>query len=90
MQVAAAPDLEPADPRRWAILFTRARLRKGWSYLRLATEVGTSEKVVINACATGRCYSSTALKLAVALDLTVFSFPPPPAVLTAQQAQHGR
>jgi len=82
-------DLPADDPRQWAVLFTRARKRKGWSYVRLATESGVSERSVYTACLTGRCYAVTALKLAVALGLIV-ELPPAPRVLTAKEAQSGQ
>ncbi len=81
--------MAPDDPKHWAILFTRGRLRKGWSYVRLATEAGTTERTTITACTTGHCNSTTALKLSVALGL-LLSLPPLPTVLTAREAQHGR
>jgi len=77
------------DPRHWALLLTRARRRKGWSYVRLATEAGISERATYSACLTGRSHASTILKLASVLGLLLV-LPPPPTVLTAQEAQHGR
>lgn len=82
---APAPD----DPQRWAILFTRGRLRKGYSYVTLATRAGLSERVTIHACLTGKCHATTALKLATALDL-ILALPPLPHILTAREAQHGQ
>ena len=81
--------LDPDDPRQWGRLFTRARLRKGWSYTRVACESRLTERTVITACTTGRCNSASALKLAVALGILV-ALPDPPPILTAQEAQHGR
>lgn len=81
--------LPPEDPRHWAVLFTRARLRKGWSYVRLALEAGTTERTTITACTTGHCNSTTALKLSTALGLQL-TLPPQTPILTAQQAQYGR
>lgn len=76
------------DPLHWAHLFTRARLRKGWSYQRLCLEADISYETAIHACTRGDCLGHTILKLAAALDLAVI--PPFPSILTAQQAQHGR
>ena len=76
------------DPKHWAILFTRARLRKGWTYQRLSLEAEVGRDTVINACLRGECKGQTILKLAHALDLIVI--PPLPTILTAQQAQYGR
>ena len=81
--------LTPDDPRLWAQLFTRQRLRKGWSYVRLSVEAGLSERVTVHACTTGRCHGTTALKLVHALSI-VLTLPPPPRVLSAHEAQHGR
>lgn len=77
----------PTDLAHWANLFTRARLRKGWSYVRLATEAGVSEPTCLRACLTGRCSSDTALKLSASLGLILIL--PTTAILTAQQAQRG-
>jgi transcriptional regulator with XRE-family HTH domain len=74
------------DPRHWAQLLSRARLRKGWSYRRLATAAGLSEPAVIHACLTGRSHATTVLKLANVLGLLLV-LPPPPPVLTAREAQ---
>lgn len=77
----------PTDPLNWADLFTRARLRKGWSYARLVCEADLPEITVKRACTTGRCHSATTLKLALALGLNVIPpFQPP---LTGAQAQRG-
>lgn len=87
------PPLPPLDSlakddlRRWAIVFTRARLRKGLTYLALATRAEVSVTTAITACTTGACNSLTALRLAAVLDL---SLPSLPHVLTAQEAHHGR
>jgi len=78
--------LDRDDPRRWAHLFTERRLHKRWTYLRLATTIGLSERVVIDACLTGNCHASTLHKLAVALDLVLMA----PRVLSAHEAHHGR
>ena len=75
------------DDRRWAILFDQQRRRKRWSYVRLALQAGLSERTTIRACTEGGSYSSTILKLVVALDLTM---PQPPVVLTAREAIYGR
>ena len=80
-----APD-QP-DPRAWAILWTRARKRRGWGYVRLATAIEVDESTVIRACTTGRCSAQTALKLSHALGLTLIL--PQSHVYTAQEAQRG-
>jgi hypothetical protein len=87
MRVSHAPPDDPTDPKHWAILFTRARLRKGWSYVRLSIEAETSHWATVNACLRGTCDGKTILKLAAALEINVIPpFTPP---LTARQAQHG-
>lgn len=77
----------PTDPRHWALLFTRARLRKGWSYVRLSVESEIDRDTVINACIHGRCSSRTLLKLMHALDLMPAL--PQVALLTRQHAHRG-
>jgi transcriptional regulator with XRE-family HTH domain len=77
----------PTDLRHWANLFTRARLRKGWSYQRLACEAGISLASVERACSTGRSSTDSALKLASALGLMLVL--PPTPVLSGHQAQRG-
>lgn len=89
MVALSAPLEDEGDPRLWALLFTRARLRKGWSYTRLAVESGIPMRSSIRACTTGHCNSLTALKLAVTLGL-ILALPEPPKPLTAHQAQFGR
>lgn len=77
----------PTDPQHWANLFTSARLRKGWSYQRLACEADIAYSTSVLACTTGQCSSRTALKLITALGLLLIL--PAPAILTAHQAQRG-
>ena len=77
-----------SDPLHWAHLFTRARLRKGWTYRRLALEADINYETAVLACTKGHCMGQTILKLAHALNLSVI--PPLPRILTAQQAQYGR
>jgi hypothetical protein len=77
----------PTDLRHWANLFTRARLRKGWSYQRLACEAGISYKSTERACTSGRSSTDSALKLASALGLMLIL--PTQNVLTGHQAQRG-
>ncbi len=76
------------DPLHWAHLFTRARLRKGWSNQRLCLEADLDYVTVVRACTKGHCHSQTILKLAAALGLIVI--PPLPAILSAREAQYGR
>ena len=78
----------PTDLQHWANLFTSARLRKGWSYQRLACEAELAFSTTHQACTTGQCSSRTALKLVTALGL-MLTLPAPARVLTAQQAQRG-
>lgn len=78
----------PTDTRHLAILFTRARLRKGWSYEKLAVESEVGHRSTIRACLTGRCSSQNALKLMVSLGLLLTL--PQSAPLTGHQAQFGR
>jgi ribosome-binding protein aMBF1 (putative translation factor) len=88
MTLALTTDtIQADDPKHWAILFTRARKRKGWSCVRLATEAGIAERSVIRICSTGRCSSTTALKLALALGVTI-ALPDPPRL--TGQAHYGR
>lgn len=85
-RLRSTPD-SPTDPTNWAILFTRARLRRGWSLIRLSIEADVPVDTVERVCRTGRCSSPTALKLFQALEITVAM--PTPRILTAQEAQHG-
>jgi hypothetical protein len=78
----------PTDPAHWALLFTRARLRKGWSYIRLSAEAEVCYTTTVKACLTGHCDGCTILKLATALGLMVIPTLSQP--LSAHQAQHGR
>jgi hypothetical protein len=78
----------PTDTTHLAILFTRARLRKGWSYEKLAVESELGYRTATMACRTGRCSSETALKLIVTLGLSLVM--PQSQPLTASQAQFGR
>ena len=75
----------PLDARALVTLLTQARQRRGWTLLRLSVEAGvpyfTAKRLT-----KGRIGLTTALKLAAALDCT-FQVP---AVLTADEAQHGR
>ena len=59
----------PTDPKHFALLFTRARLRRGWTLIRLSTEAEVSCDTAMRACTHGRCSSTTALQLAHALGL---------------------
>ena len=87
MRPRPIPD-SPTDLQHWANLFTSARLRKGWSYQRLACEAELAFSTCFLACTTGHCSSRTALKLITALGL-MLTLPAPPHVLTGQQAQRG-
>lgn len=82
-----APD-SPTDTRHLAILFTRARLRKGWSYETLAVKSELGYRTATMACRTGRCSSQTALKLMAQLGISLAL--PTTQPLTAHQAQFGR
>ncbi len=82
-----APE-SPTDTRHLAILFTRARLRKGWSYEKLAVESELGYRTATMACRTGRCSSQTALKLMAHLGISLVM--PSIQPLTASQAQFGR
>ena len=75
------------DVRAWAILWTRARKRKGWSYVRLSIEANVSEQTALMACTRGRCNGHTAYKLCRALGITLVL--PHQHVYTGQEAQHG-
>lgn len=88
MNTLPTPD-SPTDTRTLAILFTRARLRKGWSFDRLALESDVPTRTVKRACKTGRCTSETTLKLITTLGV-VLALPEPQKPLTAHQAQFGR
>jgi transcriptional regulator with XRE-family HTH domain len=77
----------PTDLRHWANLFTRARLRKGWTVQRLACEAGISRASTERACSTGRSSTDSALKLASALGLMLVL--PTQPVLSGHQAQRG-
>jgi hypothetical protein len=59
----------PTDPKHFALLFTSARLRRGWSLIRLATAAEVSEDTAMRACLHGRCSTTTALQLAHALGI---------------------
>lgn len=77
------------DPRQFAVLVTRARLRKGWSLVRLSVEAGVSEATVDRATRHGRCALESALKICAVLGIVPFTPPPPMRVLSGQEAQHG-
>lgn len=81
-------DSEP-DTRLLAVLFTRGRLRKGWSLERLALESGVPPRTTRRACRSGRCTTRAALQLIASLGIIV-ALPEPPKPLTAHQAQFGR
>lgn len=87
MRLRSTP-ASPTDPSNWAILFTRARLRRGWSLVRLSVEAGVPFDTVERVCRTGRCSSPTALKLITALQITI-ALQAPAHVYSAQEAQHG-
>jgi DNA-binding phage protein len=86
MRVWPSP-ASPTDPRHFAVLFTRARLRKGWGYTRLEAETGLSRRTLIRACTHGHCSAETALHIIAALGIQLVL--PQTRILTAQEAQHG-
>ena len=59
----------PTDPKHFALLFTKARLRRGWTLIRLSTEAEVSCDTAMRACTHGRCSSTTTLQLAHALGI---------------------
>ena len=78
------------DPQTWAVLFHRARRRKGWTYDRLALESDLSSATIYRACRSGRISAQTALKLAHALNLTLVTPLPLPLVQMAASLAEAR
>ena len=76
------------DTAALAVLFRQARRRRGWSYDRLYAETGIARATLYRALTTGRCSSTSALRLCSALGIQL-TLPPAPRVYTAQEAQHG-
>ena len=83
------PSFDPTSPKTLALLFTRARKRRGWSLVRLAAEADTPQRTTERACVAGTCHTATALKLAHALEITLFSLPAPLRPPNASQGHHG-
>lgn len=78
------------DPHTWAVLFDRARRRKGWTCDRLAIESEVGRATVFRACQSGRISAQTALKLAHALGVQLVTPLPAPLVQMAASIAEAR
>ena len=81
---------DPTSPKTLAVLFTRARKRRGWSLARLSAESNVPHATLERALGAGTCHTSTALKLAHALQIELFTLPSPlHASDTTHEPSHG-
>lgn len=69
--MGACPD--PTSPQALAHQLRVARRIKGWSYYRLTAEANVPQRTTERACLTGKVTAHTALKLAHALGLILFT-----------------